>query len=247
METALIKVKRQDDPEDLPYWELFEVQLEPGMSVARAIEVVRENPMTADGNRTAPVAHECSCMEGLCGACAMLINGKARLACSTLVDEFDGPITLEPLAKFPLVRDLCVDRSRIMEALARSECWIPLDGLHVAGCIPVYSQREQMKTSVFSDCISCGCCSEACPQVNGRSAFAGAFIFSHIMALNAHPLGLQSRDPRLALLGGRGGVADCAGAENCESVCPRGIPLAAAVARLQWEVALNSIRRYFWG
>ncbi|MFA4875187.1 MAG: 2Fe-2S iron-sulfur cluster-binding protein, partial [bacterium] len=118
METVLIKVKRQDDPEDLPYWELFEVELSPGMTVAQALAMVRENPVTADGNSTSPVAHDCSCMEGLCGACAMQINGKARLACATFVEEFDGPIMLEPLSKFPLTRDLRVDRTRILEALS---------------------------------------------------------------------------------------------------------------------------------
>ena len=247
METVLIKVKRQDDPEDLPYWELFEVELSPGMTVAQALAMVRENPVTADGNSTSPVAHDCSCMEGLCGACAMQINGKARLACATFVEEFDGPIMLEPLSKFPLTRDLRVDRTRILEALSAAECWIPLDGLHPNGNMPVIEQHEQARMSVFLDCIACGLCSEACPQVNKRSAFAGAYLFSRVLPLNLHPAGKGSRGGRLAALAARGGVADCANAENCERVCPRGIPLAAAAAQLQWSVALHSIRRYFWG
>jgi succinate dehydrogenase / fumarate reductase iron-sulfur subunit len=247
MSGVMLKIRRQDDPEDLPYWELFEVDVVPGMSVAAALAALAERPVTAEGNATTPVLWDCSCDAGLCGACTMLVNGKARLACQTRVDAFDGPIVLEPLSKFPVVRDLRVDRGRMFAALAHAACWTPVDGLSGAGEVPAQSEASALRFGRFQECILCGACSEACPQVNGRSAFAGAFLFSQILPLNRHPVGRGGAAARLEMLGGRGGVADCAGAENCERVCPRGIPLVAAAAELSGEVLLHSVKQFFRG
>lgn len=245
MENVLLKIKRQDDPDDLPYWEVFEVQVEPCMSVAEALALIRENPVTAEGMPTPPTAHDCSCMQGLCGACTMQINGRSRLACKTLVSEFDGPISLEPLSKFPIIRDLKVDRLGMLNALASSECWMPIDGLLAHEFIPSVASESFENASIFFDCIMCGACSEACPQVNKRSFFAGAFVFSHAISLNRNPSGERGANSRLSALARRGGVADCAGVENCERICPRGIPLTKAAAMLQWDVTLHSIKSFF--
>src|SRR2546425_4734875 len=72
-------------------------------------------------------------LEEVCGSCAMLINGKARMACSALVDSLAQPIRLEPLTKFPVVRDLAVDRSVMFESLKRVKAWVPIDGTYNLG------------------------------------------------------------------------------------------------------------------
>ena len=247
MERALLKIKRQDDPEDLPYWELFEVELLPAMTVSQALGAIALNPVTAEGNPTTPVLWDCSCNEGICGSCTMLINGKARLACKVDVDEFDGPIKIEPLSKFPIIRDLRVDRGPMLEALKSHECWVALDDLEPAGVVPLADPERQARLSAYMDCTLCGACSEACPQVNARSSFCGAFLFAHAARLNEHPIGAFGAPARLMSLSGRGGVGDCGRSENCDMVCPRGIRLAEAGSKLGWAATWHSLKSFLWG
>ena len=98
----------------------------------------------------------------------MLINGRVRQACSALVDRLldDKPdeIELRPMSKFPVVRDLCVDRGRLFRALQKVKAWIPVDGYYDLGPGPRQSQAEQEQAYPLSECMSCGCCLEACPQ-----------------------------------------------------------------------------------
>lgn len=247
MERVLLKIKRCDDPEDLAYWEIFEIEVSEDDTLSAALRSIAINPVTAEGNPTTPVAWDCSCEEGICGSCTMLVGGRARQACRVKLSEFDGPVVVEPLTKFPIVRDLKVDRSFMMDALKTHECWVALDDLDPPGMEVLSDPEEVERLSPFLDCVLCGACSEACPQVNARTAFGGAFVFSHILHLNAHPVGRFGAPARLSTLGGRGGVADCAGAENCALVCPRRIPLVEAAAKLGWETLTHSIKRFFWG
>ncbi|MFH0799682.1 MAG: succinate dehydrogenase iron-sulfur subunit [Pseudomonadota bacterium] len=247
MKTISLKIKRQDDPEDLPYWEIFDVEFKAGMTVATALRAVREKPVTADGNPTAPVVWETTCMEGMCGACAMIINGRVGLACHTPVEDLSSPVVLEPLSKFPIVRDLKVDRQRMFDALERSRAWVGIDGVPGGGPAIRVSPEEHEGMKRFASCIMCGACSEACPQVNARSQFAGAFLFSQTLPLLEHPIGRMGRGEKLDALLQRGGISDCAGAEACEAACPKGIPLGESVARLGWIATGHAIRRLFRG
>ena len=85
---------------------------------------------------------DAACLEEVCGSCTMNINGKVRMACSALIDKLEQPITLEPMRKFPLVRDLAVDRTRMFEALKRVKAWIQLDGTHNLGPGPRQSPER---------------------------------------------------------------------------------------------------------
>src|SRR5579875_1834813 len=126
--TVRFRVKRRRNPQDKPYWEAFDVPYTPGMNVIAALMHIRKHPRTADGKDTTPVAWESSCLEEVCGICSMLINGHPRQSCTAIVDQLEQPVTLEPLTKFPVVRDLIVDRSYLFETLKRSKAWIPVDG-----------------------------------------------------------------------------------------------------------------------
>jgi len=101
----------------------------------------------------------------------MLINGKARMACSALVDQLEQPIRIEPMSKFPLVRDLTVDRQFMFESLKRVKAWIPIDGTYSLGEGPRISPEIQERGYPLSNCISCGNCLEVCPQVNEHNQF----------------------------------------------------------------------------
>ena len=116
---VILKIKRQDNPGAAPHWDEFELEWKPGMNVISAMMEIATNPVTRSGKLTTPIAYDSNCLEEVCGSCAMRINGHARMACSALVDKFEQPITVEPLSKFPVVRDLAVDRSVIFENLKR--------------------------------------------------------------------------------------------------------------------------------
>src|SRR5262247_2110806 len=107
---VVVRVKRQVSPKESARWEEFALPWRPSMNVIICLRDIAENPVTRDGKKTTPVSYDSNCLEEICGSCAMLINGKARMACSALVDRLDQPITLEPFGKFPVVRDLAVDR-----------------------------------------------------------------------------------------------------------------------------------------
>src|SRR5579863_7947889 len=117
--SVIIKIKRQATPSETSHWEEFELPHKPGMNVISCLMDIAANPVTRDGKKTTPITYDSNCLEEVCGSCAMLINGRARMACSALVDKLDPPIRLEPLTKFPLVRDLAVDRQVMFESLKR--------------------------------------------------------------------------------------------------------------------------------
>ena len=132
------------------------------------LQKIAAQPVTADGKNSTPVAWQCNCLEEVCGACSMVINGRVRQACSALVDNLlkDNPsgFELRPLSKFPVVRDLCVDRSRMFRALERVKAWVPVDDYYNRGPGPRELQDEQEVRYPLSECMTCGCCLEACPQ-----------------------------------------------------------------------------------
>src|SRR5579859_5303120 len=115
--TVIIKIKRQLTPEARPSWEEFEIAYKPNMNVTSALMEIAARPVTRDGKQTTPVTFDSNCLEEVCGSCAMVINGRVRMACSALVDQLEQPIRIEPMTKFPVVRDLAVDRSIMFENL----------------------------------------------------------------------------------------------------------------------------------
>ena len=228
-----LKIKRQDGPDAPPRWEEFELPWQPHMNVISALMDIRKHPVTAGGAKVTPVVWECSCLEEVCGSCTMVINGKVRQSCSAMVDPLSPggeTITLEPMTKFPVVRDLVVDRSRMFEHLKRVKAWIQLDGSHELGPGPRQSQENQEVTYPLSRCMTCGCCLEACPQVNASSEFIGPAALNQVRLFNLHPSGKMHANERLDAVMGEGGVEGCGKAQNCVEVCPKGIPLVDSIA-----------------
>src|SRR5579884_2305093 len=115
--TVILQIKRQANPTAKAVWEEFELPWRPGMNVTSSLMDIAANPVTRDGKPTTPIVYDSNCLEEVCGSCAMLINGRARMACSALIDKLDQPIKLEPFSKFPVIRDLSVDRSVLFENL----------------------------------------------------------------------------------------------------------------------------------
>jgi succinate dehydrogenase / fumarate reductase iron-sulfur subunit len=230
-----LKIKRQDaaDKPETKRWEEFELDWHPQMNVISALMEIQKYPRTSDGKKTVPVVWESVCLEEVCGSCTMVINGRVRQSCTALIDQIapDGEtITLEPMTKFPLVRDLVVDRSRMFNDLKKVKAWIDLDGSHELGPGPRQSQANQEEAYPLSRCMTCGCCLEACPQINDGSSFIGPAAINQVRLFNLHPSGKMHAAERLETLMGEGGVADCGKAQNCVEVCPKEIPLVDSIA-----------------
>ena len=202
----------------------------------------------------------------------MLVNGRTRQACSTLVDRIlddqPGEIELRPMSKFPVLRDLVVDRGRMFRALEKVKAWIPVDDYSDRGPGPRESPESQELRYPLSECMTCGCCVEACPQyakievdaVRGRerrrfrrpqetplttSGFVGAAAISQVMLFNDHGTGRMNAGERLDALMAPGGIQDCGNAQNCVAVCPKNIPLTRSIGRAGRATTVQWIKSWF--
>ena len=247
----ILKIKRQDNPRSKAYWDEFHIPHKHGMNVVSSLMEIQRNPINASGERVNPVVFECNCYEEVCGACSMLINGKPRQACSALIDKIiekegiEKPIILEPLSKFPVIRDLMVDRQVLFDGLRKVKAWIPVDGTYPLGPGPRYDENKRAYAYQITRCMTCGCCAEACPAFNPRSTFMGPHVFAQVKMLNTHPIGAMQKDERLKAIMQHGGIQDCGNAQNCVKVCPKGIPLTRSLAELNLDLNLMLLKRIF--
>jgi len=245
--TFIVRVKRQARPDEPARWEEYDLRYRPHMNIITCLRDIAEKPFTREERESTPVSYEANCLEEVCGACAMIINGKPRQACSALVDGLEKPIRIEPLTKFPLVRDLVVDRSKMFGDLKRTKCWIPIDGTYPLGEGPRMAPALQEAAYPLSRCISCGNCLEICPKVNEHSQFVGAAVVSQVRLFNMHPTGAMHAAERLEALMGPGGIQDCDNAQNCVKVCPKEIPLTESLAAVNGQVVLHAVKSWLHG
>jgi succinate dehydrogenase / fumarate reductase iron-sulfur subunit len=270
-DTFTVRVLRQDGPGNAAYWETHQVAYGPEMNVISTLQKIAAKAETKDGKKVSPVAWECNCLEEVCGACTMIVNGRVRQACSALVDRLlqekpDG-IELRPMSKFPVLRDLVVDRSRLFRALEKVYAWVPVDGYYNTGPGPLVSRDDQEHNYPLSQCMSCGCCLDACPQYTKvevrrgeaesdeafmarRNAefdrrFIGAHAISQAMLFNSHPTGKHAESERLDALTAEGGIQICGNAQNCVAVCPKEIPLTTSIARAGRATTVHALKKWF--
>jgi succinate dehydrogenase / fumarate reductase iron-sulfur subunit len=269
--TIPVRVLRQDAPGQESYWERHDVPWEPNMNVISVLQKIAAQARSQDGRKVAPVAWDCNCLEEVCGSCTMLINGRTRMACSALVDrlqaESGDEIELRPMSKFPVVRDLVVDRRRLFRGLEKVKAWVPVEGSYDLGPGPRISPEEQEDAYPLSECMSCGCCLEACPQYTKVEAvrrddeseadfekrrksafdtgFVGAHAISQAVLFNAHPTGRMIADERMEALTRQGGIQMCGNAQNCVAVCPKRIPLTRSIARAGRAATVWALKKLF--
>jgi len=269
--TFEVRVLRQDTPDGPSYWERHRLEHEPDMNVTSVLQRIAAQAETIDGVKVAPVAYDANCLEEVCGSCTMIINGHVRQACSALVDrlleEHPEEIELQPMSKFPVIRDLCVNRRRLFRALEKLETWIPVDGYYDMGPGPRQSPSDQQRAYALSQCMSCGCCLDACPQyshleVERRDGeaeeayhmredamydlnFIGAHAIGQVIYYDTHPTGALSAAERLDALMEPGGIQICGNAQNCVAVCPKQIPLTTAIGRAGRDTTKRALAKFF--
>src|SRR4051812_29186201 len=113
--TVELHVRRQERAGAPEKWEVFHIRYRPNLNIIACLMDLQLNPTTVTGEKTTAPAWEAACLEEVCGSCTMVINGTPRQACTTLVDRLEQPIRIQAMTKFPIVRDLIVDRSRMFD------------------------------------------------------------------------------------------------------------------------------------
>ena len=241
-----VKILRQQSPDADKYWETFDADVSGEMSVAGLLDYLnyRDDIVDEHGNPTTRIIWECSCLQGVCGACAMVINGMPALACETFIKNLKGDIiTIRPLQKFPVIRDLMVDRSLIQENLKKADVCIEkyrpdaggISGQTAEMQKPVSSRKKRKAEKAHeheytaAKCLKCGLCLEVCPNyVNGQN-FYGA-----IFANDCYLVAARNKDKSDKIRKiyrehfGRG----CSKALSCMDVCPMRIPTLASMSKL---------------
>ena len=220
-----IRIRRQESQKSDSYWQEFEFDGSKNSSVANVLKELNSRTPLKDnsGNIVTPISWECGCMVRKCGACAMLINERPRLACSTFLHTLKGStITLEPLSKFPLVRDLIVDRSILFENLKKLNLWLESEAY-----MNPWTHEPRYQSA---RCLMCGCCLEVCPNFSANGTFAGT-----VAAVNAFRILNEEQE-----ISHRNEVSTqykenyfegCGKSLACHNICPIGLPVEELLVR----------------
>ncbi len=227
--TVEIHIKRRAAPDGPQYWEEFEIPYRPNLNVISCLMEIRKNPVTKSGRPTTPPSWDMNCLEQVCGICTMVINGRVRQSCSALVDNLDQPIKLEPMSKFPNVRDLIVDRSQMFDHLKRVHAWVELDGTYDLGAGPRMDNDDVLERYAYSRCMTY------------EDHYIGPQAIAQVRLFNMHPSGEMNRDERLEAIMGEDGITNCGNAQNCVKVCPMNIPLTKAIYEENRETVLYGL------
>lgn len=233
------------------YWEEFELPFHFDANVISALMEIQKNPINRQGQKTTPVVWEQACLEEVCGSCSMLVNGVPRQACTALIKDYThngtGTITLAPLSKFPLIRDLQVDRSRMFEVLKKVRAWICACSADSTEFGMKVCPELQETLYPLSTCMTCGCCSESCPQISEKSNFMGPAALSQVRLFHSHPAGQCEKAKRMRAVLGEDGIAGCGNAQNCVRVCPKKIPLTESIPFIGREATKQAWNDFFGG
>jgi succinate dehydrogenase / fumarate reductase iron-sulfur subunit len=243
--TVKFKIKRQITPDSEAYWEEYEVPWKASLNIVTLLMAQHTEPKTVEGKESTPVSYDANCLEEVCGSCTMIINGKVRQACTALVDQLEQPIAIEPMTKFPIVRDLMVDRKRMFESLKWVKAWVPVDTYSPIGKGAHISPDQQQKAYNFASCMTCGCCLESCPQWSSDEGFVGPQAIAQAALFNNHPTGKNLEDERVKALI-ENGLNICGNAQNCAAVCPKEVDLVEAISQANWQ-ATKYIAKSFLG
>ena len=220
----IVTIKRQKSPEAEAYWQSFRYDGPEHVTVSAVLDALNytDDLFDIDGKPAPRIRWECSCMQAVCGGCAMVINGVPALACATFADEVKGEkLVIEPLSKFPVLADLIVDRSSIYENLIRAKAYLEN--------IAATDKRQYEQQYSVAKCLKCGLCLEVCPNYHPGGEFFGA-----VLANEGYLTASQSADkaaPVIKEYKSHFG-AGCSKALSCQTVCPAGIETLTSILRM---------------
>ena len=241
MSTIKITVTRYNpETSSEPFTQSYTLPYKEDMVVLDALNYIKNH---VDGTLT----HRWSCRMGVCGSCGMMINGDAKLSCSTFLrDYYPGEVQVDPLAHFPVIRDLVIDMSDFMDKLVEIKPWIirseekPLEEgeyLQSPDELDLYRQ--------FSMCINCMLCYSACPVYGHDKSFLGpaAIALAHRYNMDSRD---EGQDQRAEIIGSHEGIWECTFVGECTRVCPKHVDPAAAIQRSKVQLTKEYFLSWIW-
>lgn len=231
------------EQEDEPTFDEFDVPLRREWAVLDGLNYIKDE---LDGT----LSYRWSCRMGICGSCGAMVNGEPTLTCGTfLTDYAPGPVRIEPLANFPVIRDLVVELTDFMDKLGAVKPWLIRDEeqqVEEGEYLQTPAQLDEYKQ--FSMCINCMLCYSACPVYALDSEFIGPAAIALAQRYN-----LDSRDDggheRLTVLSQPEGVWGCTYVGECSRACPKGVDPAGAIQRYKLTAAMAAVKSLLvpWG
>lgn len=223
-----LNIKRYNPEKKISFWQSFMLDGSDMDTIAELLRKLNGQKHLQDekGLEAEPIDWECGCMQKKCGGCAMVINGVPQLACSAFVKDLckkSNAINVEPLSKFPVIRDLRVDRTKLYDDLQNMKIWI-------SGQAQT-NPKEWEGQYVSASCIMCGLCLEVCPNYTMDNAFTGAAVMNSAYRVATQQS--QGSNRRLFIKENmKRGQGHCSKTLSCENVCPMKIPTGSLMSRM---------------
>jgi fumarate reductase iron-sulfur subunit len=228
------------DPSSQPHMQDFFLEETDSLTIFIALNKIREEQ---DGS----LQFDFCCRAGICGSCAMLINGRPDLACHTKTRDLPEEITLLPLPVFKLIGDLSVDTGNWFRAMnEKVESWV-----HTDKVFDSKAEEERMNNTLAEEiyelerCIECGCCVAACGTANMRPDFIGAVALNRIARFMMDPRDERSEKDYFEVVGTDEGIFGCMGLLGCEDVCPKDLPLQDQLGMIRRKMGWGAIKHLF--
>lgn len=232
-----VRIKRQNSFEAEAFYQTILRDCDAETNIATLLrEINAEEVLDIEGIPVGEIAWECSCLQKKCGACAMRINGVPRLACDTKIGDLKSKtVTLEPLKKFPVVRDLIVDRSVLRENLIALHNWLESEATK--------SRKTVDLAYDASRCIQCGCCLEVCPNFTAGESFFGAAAFVPASRILSQLPNGKKND--LVQEYGKHIYNGCGKSLSCHDICPVGIDVEHKLSNSNAVAVWKRFLRFF--
>lgn len=230
----------QQDPDSKPHMDRFHLEETKAMTLFIALTQIREE-------QDASLQFDFCCRAGICGSCAMMINGRPDLACKTLTKDLPEEITLLPLPVFKLIGDLSVDTGTWFRGMnEKVESWI-----HTNKVSNPALEEERMKNEAADEiyelerCVECGCCVASCGTANIREDFIGAVALNRIARFMLDPRDERTEGEYFEIIGTDEGIFGCMGLLACEDICPKELPLQDQLGILRRKMGWSAVKHLF--
>ncbi|OLB77283.1 MAG: succinate dehydrogenase/fumarate reductase iron-sulfur subunit [Actinobacteria bacterium 13_2_20CM_2_71_6] len=242
-EQITLRVARyRPEQEETPTFDEYAVPLRKDWAVLDGLNHIKDE---LDGT----LSYRWSCRMGICGSCGAMVNGEPKLTCATfLTDYAPGPVRVEPLTNFPVIRDLVVELTDFMHKLGTVKPWLIRDDSPIDEGEYLQTPAEMDEYKQFSMCINCMLCYSACPVYGLDPKFLGPAAIALAQRYN-----LDSRDDggheRLTILSQPEGVWGCTYVGECSRACPKGVDPAGAIQRYKLTAAMAAVKSLLmpWG